>query len=201
MITYDLQRAKQAVQYLVDSSYFHHHIKKLRNTVEKPRAMPFKDDAEALNELLVIGRQNQLAMENLIAVAEMKRGGKNDYQREYMAAKRQRDRKVLQLEELMTGKPLDAATRKQILERQYVVWNKERDEFLKGKPDLPWVVRNEAIRSFWGRKEREVDALIAEAQANGPVKRKYRVVVERQPRTDFGKALKNAIAKPVDKTR
>jgi hypothetical protein len=201
MIAYDLPRAKQAVQFLVDSSYFHHHIKKLRTTVAKPRALPFKDDAEVLNELLVIGRQNEQAMENLIAVADLKRGGKNDYQREYMAAKRQRDRKVLLLEELMTGKKLDNAQKLATLRRQYEVWNKERDEYLKGKGELPWLQRNESIRAFWGRKEREIEVLIEEAKASGPIKRKYRVVVERQPKTNFGKALVGALQKPVDKSR
>lgn len=36
MVQYDLAKAKAAVQFLVGSSYFHHHhIKKLRNTVVK----------------------------------------------------------------------------------------------------------------------------------------------------------------------
>jgi hypothetical protein len=115
---YNKARVREAVQYLVGSSYFHHHVTKLRSSVEKPRSMPFKDDAEALNELLVIGRQNLDAMENLISVAEFKRGDKNEYQREYMAAKRQRDRKVCELEELMTGKPLVQAARDAVLRRQ-----------------------------------------------------------------------------------
>lgn len=172
MITYDVHRARRAVQYLVNSSYAHHHIKKLRNTVERPRSLPFKEAAEALNELLRIGRQNHQAMENLIAVAEYKRGGKNDYQREYMAAKRKRDRKVWQLEELMTGKELSPAARKTVLERQYRVWNKERDKLLKSNEGKPWLERNEAIRNFWERKEQEIDALTQEARKNGLTKRR-----------------------------
>ncbi len=199
MIDYDLARARQAVQYLVDSSYFRHHVTKLRNTVGRPRAMPFKEDAECLNELLVVGRQNGQAMENLIAVAEFKRGGKNEYQREYMAAKRKRDRKVFQLEELMTGKKLSAAQRTALLKRQYVVWNKERDAFLKSKGELAWAQKNQALAQFWERKEHELDALITEAQASGPVKRKYTVKVEQQPKTAFGKALVAAVKKPPPK--
>lgn len=195
MIQYELQRAKKAVQYLVDSSYFHHHVKKLRNTVEKPRSLPFKEDAEVLNELLVIGRQNLAAMENLIAVAEFKRSGKNDYQREYMAAKRKRDRKVFELEELMSGKPLNQTMRAKVLKHQYNVWNKERDQFLSQKGDMQWAQKNEAIKAFWQRKEAELDALIAEAKASGPIKRKYKVDVPKTPRTGFGKALANAIKK------
>lgn len=195
MIQYDAARARQAVQFLVDSSYFHHHIKKLRNTVEKPRAMPFKEDAEVLNELLVIGRQNHTAMENLISVAEYKRDSKNDYQREYMAAKRKRDRKVLELEELMTGKKLPKEQHAKTLKRQYDVWNKEREQFLATKTEVSWAEKNDAIRSFWDRKERELDALIAEAKAHGPIKRKYKVEVPKTPKTGFGKALANALKK------
>lgn len=197
MIAYDKARAKAAVQFLVDSSYFRHHVTKLRNTVEKPRALPFKDDAEALNELLVIGRQNLAAMENLISVAEYKRSNKNDYQREYMAAKRQRDRKVLLLEELMSGKPVAQQHRKAVLDHQYVVWNKERDALLKRNASADWTTRNKVIKAFWDTKEAEVDALIEEAKKTGPVRRgaKRVVVVRQEPKTAFGKALANAVKK------
>lgn len=195
MIRYDAARARLAVQFLVDSSYFHHHIKKLRNTVEKPRALPFKEDAEVLNELLVIGRQNVTAMENLIAVAEFKRGGKNDYQREYMAAKRKRDRKVIELEELMVGKKLSNEQRVKVLKRQYEVWNREREQYLSTKGEMTWLEKNEAIRSFWDRKEHEIDTLIGEAKASGPIKRKYKVEVPKAPKTGFGKTLANALKK------
>lgn len=192
---YDVGRAKAAVQFLVDSSYFHHHVTKLRNTVGKPRALPFRDDAEPLNELLIVGRQNLAAMENLIAVAEYKRGGKNEYQREYMAAKRKRDRKVMELEALMTGKTVPAAGRRAVLDRQYSVWNKEREKLLAAKGELAWVERNDVIRSFWDRKEKEIEALIEEAKSQPAIKRKYRVVVEKEPKTPFGKALANAVGR------
>jgi hypothetical protein len=167
--------------------------------------MPFKSDAEVLNELLTIGRQNIAAMENLIGVAEFKRSDKNDYQRNYMAAKRQRDRKVFELEELMTGKALGQSARAIVLRHQYDVWNKEKAAFIKAQGDLTWSQRNDATRKFWERKEAELDALTAEARANGPIKRKYRVVVPKEPKTEFGKALVSAVTpqpnKRIDKRR
>jgi hypothetical protein len=172
MIDYSLERARRAVQYLVDSSYFHHHVKKLRNTVGRPRSMPFKDEAEPLNELLVVGRQNRQAMENLIAVAEQKRGGKTEYQREYMAAKRRRDRKVLQLEALLIGKDLSPQQKKNVLDRQYAVWNKERDQMLDAHQDQSWTARNEMIRDFWQQKEEELEALTDEARDRAPPRRR-----------------------------
>lgn len=195
MIEYNEKRAQAAVQFLVDSSYSVHHITKLRSTVTKPRAMPFKDDAECLNELLVIGRQNLKAMENLIELAEFKRGNKASYQREYMAAKRQRDRKVIELEQQLVGRKLTLDQRNALLQKQYVIWHKERDQLLK-KFNGSWVERNALLKDFWATKESEIDQLLAEAKQtlDHVVKRKRVVIVERQPKTVLGAKLKEALA-------
>lgn len=201
---YDVDRARQAVQYLVDSSYFHHHLKKLRSTVEKPRALPFREDAEPLNELLIVGRQNLKAMENLISVAEAKRDDRNAYQRHFMAAKRQRDRKVIQFEELMAGQRFSLDERNKALLRQYDIWNAEKEKFVAKLPGLSWAERNERIRVFWAAKEAEVDALIEEAKKSGPVRRKRVYTVRPEPTGAVGKALKEALQKPkkpVDRRR
>jgi hypothetical protein len=188
-----------AVQFLVDSSYFHQHVRKLRTAVTRPRAMPFKADSEVLNELLVIGRQNPQAMENLIEVAEVKRDGRNEYQRQYMAAKRQRDRKIVEFEERVLGKRLAPEAKIQVLQRQYATWNKERDAFIKSMGDVAWAERNERLKDFWERKEREIDALIEEAKVHGPVKRKRVVQVGPVPKTEFAKKLTKAIQYPPSK--
>lgn len=189
MVTYNLARAREAVQYLVDSSYFHHHIKKLRNTIKKPRALPFKGESECLNELIVIGRQSAAALENLLKVAEFKRGDRNDYQREYMAIKRKRDAKIVKFEETVTGRRLTLDERINAIRMQYVVWNKERDALMKRIQTLPWAERNQKIREFWQAKEIELDALVAEAR---PVRRRRVVEVPRKPTTALGHALVEA---------
>jgi hypothetical protein len=199
MIKYDTARARAAVQHLVDTSYFLHHLRKLRSTLAKPRALPFRDEFEVLNELLVIGRQSPEAFENLIKLAEFKRDSdKNSYQREYMASKRQRDRKVIKLEETMTGKKLDLDTRRKVLQKQYDVWNSERQQMLDAIADRSWADRNAAIRDFWERKEAEVDALQHEAESHGPVKRRRRYIVEAPQKPT---ALREAFKKAVDKRR
>lgn len=199
MIKYDTARARAAVQHLVDTSYFLHHLRKLRSTLPKPRALPFRDEFEVLNELLVIGRQSPEAFENLIKLAEFKRDSdKNSYQREYMASKRQRDRKVIKLEETMTGKKLDLAGRNRVLQKQYEVWSVERQRMLDAIADRSWADRNEAIRDFWERKEAEVDALQHEAESHGPVKRRRRYTVEAPQKPT---ALREAFKKAIDKRR
>lgn len=195
MIEYDAERVRQAVQFLVDSSYFMHHTKKLRSTVKKKRSLPFKDDAECLNELLVVGRQSEAAMEALIEVAAFKRPGRNDYQREFMAAKRRRDRKVLELEEALVGRQLGLDERNQVLLRQYDIWNKEKAGVLAQLGDAEWAERNAAIRDFWVAKEKEIDALTEEAKKSlqKTATRKRVVVVQPEPTTQLGNKLKEAL--------
>jgi hypothetical protein len=132
-------------------------------------------------------------MEALIALAESKRGGKSDYQREYMATKRRRERKVLLLEELMTGKPVPKAQQADVIKHQNAVWSREKEALLDRLGDLPWAARNDRLRAFWDRKERELDALIAEARDSGPVKRRRVVRVRPQPKSAFGQQLAGAL--------
>lgn len=195
MIEYDPDRARLAVQFLVDSPYFYQHTRKLLAAIERPRSLPFKEAAEVLNELVVIGRQSRQAMDNLVKVAEVKRDDRNDYQRQYMAAKRQRDRKVILLEELLDGRKLPHEMRVRLLQRQYAVWNRERDQFIAALGDVSWSERNAHLREFWARKESEIEQLIEEARKHAPAvrKRKRVVVVQQPPRSHFGEALAKAI--------
>ena len=199
---YDHKRVRDAVQFLVDSPYFAQHLRKLRSVVKRPRALPFKDAAEPLNELLVLGRQSIKAMENLIAVAEFKRTDRNEYQRGFMAAKRARQRKVIQLEEVLSGRSLTVDQRANVLLRQTAVWEKEKDQYLARRAEElgtapTWVERNEFIREFWKLKEAEIDALLVEAHRvlDKTVKRKRVVEVEKPAKpTAMGEALKKYLA-------
>lgn len=196
MTAYDLSRVRLAVQFLVDSPYFHQHTKKLTASVSRPRALPFRGQAEVLNELILVGRQNLQALTNLLHVAEHKRDDRNEYQRQYMAAKRQRDRKALLLEEILEGRKLPHDYRVRILHKQYVVWNKERDQFIKSLGDVSWTERNVQLRTFWERKEAELDELVEEARKRGPVVRKRkRVIVATppEPKSHFGQKLAGAL--------
>lgn len=176
MITYNHDKARQAVQFLVDDSYFAGHVRKLRNFVQKPRSMPFKDEAACLNELLAIGRQNPQAMENLIDVAEQKRDDRNEYQRKFMAKKRARDNIVIKVQELKLGKKLSLDERKDVLLVQYANWETEKDAEIARYPDATWEQRNEIKRQFWD----QIDALLPEVleaakEEFAPVVRKKKI--------------------------
>lgn len=194
MLTYDVKKARQAVQFLVDSPFFDRNVKRLRSLLDKPRTTPYRGETEFLNELLVIGRQRRESFERLVELAEYKRDDRGSYQRRFMAAKRQRERKVIALEELLRGKKLGLDERKDALLKQYEVWNREKEAMLAKFPGAEWIKRNELIKQFWDTKEAELDALIAEA-SKPPVSRKRKevVVVEREPASAFGAKLKQAI--------
>ena len=203
MIEYDVARARKAVQLLVYVSHFDDYVKTLKKHVAKPRAMPYKGDKEALNELLKIGRQDLGALDRLIEVAAFKRDDKNtkavEYQRQFMAQKRQRDQKVIQFEEMMKGKKLSLEERRQLLLKQYAVWNKEREQFLGMHADASWKERNVLIRDFWKMKEDELNDLIKEAgkaQTTHQLHKNKRTVEVRPVReTTMRHAMKKALDK------
>lgn len=176
MITYNHDKARQAVQFLVDDSYFAGHVRKLRNFVQKPRSMPFKDEAACLNELLAIGRQNPQAMENLIDVAEQKRDDRNEYQRKFMAKKRARDNIVIKVQELKLGKKLSLDERKDVLLVQYANWETEKDAEIARYPDATWEERNEIKRQFWDQIDTVLPEVLEAAKEEfAPVVRKKKI--------------------------
>lgn len=173
MLKFDVQRAQEAVQYLVDSSYEKHHVKRLRNVVQRPRSLPFRGEAEVLNELLVVGRQNLRAMENLIAVAEFKRSAKTPYMKAFMQAKRERDRKVVQIEEVTNNRKLTLDERVALLRATHEKWNTERSRHLQGcaqqyreqcGKEPEWAHSNAFIKDFWMHKDMELDVLLRKAK-------------------------------------
>lgn len=172
MLQYDQARIKEAVKYLVAAPYFKHHVRKLNSAVSRPRALPFRDDAEVLNELLIVGRQSLQSMNNLIELAEYKRDDRNTYQRKYMADKRKREAKVIAAQERLVRHPLSASERRKVLLAQYDIWNAQKEGhiaecvkiYVGQFGDEPgWEQRNQFIKDFWIVKDMELDQLMDEA--------------------------------------
>jgi hypothetical protein len=188
---YDLERARRAVEYLVATPYFPHRVKGLRNEVTKPRAKPYKDDAEPLNELLVIGRQNLQAMENLIAVAEYKRDNdRGEYQRKYMADMRRRHKLAAQLEERNTGHRMTLDERKDFALEIQAEWMEERDSYVARRQaqyiaqfntEPGFEDKRAFIEQFWEIRERELEAMLSEPSSPEHSLRKRKRVVQVNP--------------------
>ena len=157
MITYDLKRAKLAIQYLVNATFSSHHIRKIWTAVGKPRSLPFKNDLEHLNELVLIGRQSEQALKNLLELVEFKRDDAAAYMREFMRAKRARDSKYILLLEYEKGKKFDQAEKRRILIEKYFHWHDEKRRFLERQGNLSYEEKNAALKLFWAEQERKLD--------------------------------------------
>lgn len=203
MVDYNLERARLAVQYLVDTPYFTHRVKGLRSALSKPRSLPFRDEAEVLNELLIIGRQNEQAMENLVAVAELKRDDRSSYQRDFMRAKRQRERLFIKLKQLDIGRKLAPDERYQVLQKQYAVWEQEKLRFVDARcnrmindGDVPTGEdRYKFTREFWTNVEDSLVQEISKLEAIIAKRGKVRIVQGVNKVTQMSKAFTKAVDK------
>lgn len=204
---YDLERARLAVEFLVNARYFPQHVRGLRAAIKKPRALPYKDDEEVLNELVVIGRQSEQAMENLIAVAKFKRkDDRGEYQRKFMKEQRDRWRKVYRLEERVTGRKLGLDERDRLAKEAQAQWLEERDAYIQTRTEQLRIQHDAEpthedrlafISQFWANKDAELDAMLAEPPAQEHrIKRKKRVVVVQSTEDDT--AMKAALKKLID---
>lgn len=206
MVTYNLKRAKKAVEFLVQAAHYESYKASMKQIIDKPRALPYKDDKEVLNELIVIGRQSMRAFENLLEVVEHKRttpeDRKNEYQKEFMAAKRLRDRKFITLCELEKGKRLGVDERHSLLVTQHKKWEHDKLEYIALHGDVSWKDRNILINQFWETKDEELAQQIHEVEyiqkTHAANKLKKPIVVQpvkRRAPTKMELALKNAVDK------
>jgi hypothetical protein len=203
-VRYDVARVQQALQFLVDSPYGMRHVQRIKALVEKPRAMPFQDEADSLNELLLVGRQSRETLNKLIDVVEFKRRSRGNYQRDFMATKRARERKVIQLESLLRGKNLTLDERNLVLRQYYETWTKQKNGFIIGREPASWPERNEVIREFWMSVDKTLDQRLAAAR-----EQEARVVHRKQtfttswtkPRGVLGEKLMEALSTLPEKPR
>jgi hypothetical protein len=192
MLSYNPERVREAVQYLVDTSYFQHHLRKIRSNLPKPRAMPFKGETEVLNELLVVGRQSAKALENLIELAEFKRqDSKGNYQARFMAAKRERERKIIALEQILQKKRLSLDERRAAIIKHSEQFKQDKEAHIQTSQaayiaefgDEPgWKEKQQFIKEFWALKDMELDMMVEEAKRMMPMtERKVKRVVKVEP--------------------
>ena len=100
--------------------------------------------------------RRKFTYQKLLVMAELKFAG--------MAAKRQRDRKVIAVEEMLQGRTLTLDERRRVLLSQYAEWNKEKAAWLAARGPLAWEERNAALREFWAVKDEESERLAEEVK-------------------------------------
>jgi hypothetical protein len=154
-VIYDIPRATQAVQFLVDDPYAVARYKSLRKAITQPRRLPNKDEAEVLNELIKIGRQSPVALEKLIALAEFKRNlDSRSYMASFMSSSRRRVKETLQIEMTMLGQTYTPDERIEAGQRIKSQWASEKEAILVkaqaeyGTEKLPHSQKVALIRQF-----------------------------------------------------
>ncbi|MFZ6731950.1 hypothetical protein ACO0LG_08535 [Undibacterium sp. Ji42W] len=206
-VNYNVARATAAVQFLVNDSYAASRYKKLRSAVARPFVLPFKEEKEVLNELVLIGRQSPLALEKLIAIAEFKRNvDDKTYMATLMAAQRRRVKDALFVEQTMAGVKYTHEERYEAERRIRTNWSNERAMLLEqetkkheekfGEP-LPYETRREIIKLFWDRIDTLLVRLKKEAVEKSEqvrVAKKYKVEVDKHiPETEVARKLTAAL--------
>jgi len=183
-VEYDIPRATAAVQFLVDDPYAVARYKALRKAITQPRRLPYKDEAEMLNELIKIGRQSPVALEKLIAVAEFKRNLSDvSYMASFMSHSRRRVKDTLQIEQTMLGQTYTHEERYEAEHRVKAQWAAEKEAFLVkaqeeyGAGKLPHDQKIAMTRQFWARvdtliEELKVRAETVKSKIEAPRKRK-----------------------------
>lgn len=208
MINYNVDKAVKAVQYLVTDQFYARRVRKLWNTVAKKRSLPFKDDEEPLNELVIVGRQDEKALQALLSLAEYKRTDKNEYQRQFMAAKRKRQALYVEVYEKLNGEKASLEKRREILIRQQEEWDRERDEYVAENSqryretygeDPTWTQTNEMKREYWAI----VDARLAKMreEVEYALKPKKRVVTVKETPAKQLTKMQQAFAAIVDRKK
>ena len=180
---------------------------KIAAVVRRPRALPFKGDAEALNELVKIGRQSADALQNLFAIAEFKRDDRTAYQRQYMAQRRERERKVIRIEEWATDRKLTLDQRKDLLHKRYAEWESKRSKHTaklhaqfkrENNREPTWQETQSFVRDFWVAVDLELARMMDEIQRVESSPKRAKRVVKVTPKVSnptFQQALQKAFTK------
>lgn len=143
--------------------------------------LAFTGDRAFLNPLLALASSNREQFLKIIGLIETKRAAaglaplsapvesgydKTRYMREFMAQKRERERRAAEIENMMRGdrSPLKGRPRLEFMATQSARWKAQRDELIAAARQrtggkLTRDEEQEIIKQFWARVDRELDGL------------------------------------------
>ena len=208
-VEYDIPRATAAVQFLVNDPYAVARYKALRKAITQPRRLPYKGDAEVLNELIKIGRQSPVALEKLIAVVEFKRNlDDTSYMATFMAESRRRVKEALFIQQTVAGVTFSHEERYAAERKIKAQWATEKHSFLEearieysaatGEEKLPHDQKLDLSKAFWAKIDAELIGMRERAiELRGIVAapKKYKVTVDKKVQdSDIARKLNSAYA-------
>ena len=166
------QRIIQAVNYLITSPKYSRMINEITGIIEQwdTHPMTYGGDLSFLNALIDVGLSDRVAFEKLVKLIETKRKlipeiKRVDYQRDFMAEKRARLDKAVELHELLKGKFPNGTARDAHRKVTQAKWMAERDVYVAAKGKLTWKETNAARNEFWAIIDRNLDEAIAAERA------------------------------------
>ena len=161
---YNVHRAAYALNHLLKSQEFLQTWEQIDCAVKCKDRNAFDGDfhLEPLNELVLIGVQNQRALRNLRQMVTYKKRNRDDYQRNLMEIIRRVGRKALLVEEFFafSAKPFDMQDRREFFVRQQALWGASKACFIAGRDASTWDKRCELVREFWQTVETDLDETI-----------------------------------------
>lgn len=165
------QRVVEAVNYLIRAPQYAKLINEITSIIETwdTHPMTYGGKLSHLNALIDVGLADRIAFEKLVRLIETKRKlvpeiKRVDYQRGFMAEKRARLDKAIELHELTKGKFATGKARKAHAADVQRRWMAARDEFVTSKGELGWAERNAARAVFWAGVDLKLDEALAQAR-------------------------------------
>ena len=167
----DKNAVKDAVQFLVDTDRYAELKKNLKVALAnwKTKPMVFVGELAILNALLDVGILSGPAFQNVFDIIERTRRGspttgKTDYMRGHMAARRARERKAVQLAEIINGRKMKPDEKEAYAMAVHTGWMVKRGEYMAEREPLEWSERNAVIGDYWRAVDAELDRDLEEAQ-------------------------------------
>ena len=198
----DKSAIKAAVESLIKTTRYIEQKKYITETVENwsKRQIQFVGDDAPLNALVDLGVESEEALDNVFALIERKRRAiptvkKMDYQRDYMRQRRKRVMIATKLEQISTGKKMDAEQRAAFAAVLIADWTKKREQELAKYPEADWKERNEIVGRFWEAIDTRLESEFAKASSvlDAPGHRVVRKVQVRKPVGILGEKLQSAL--------
>lgn len=183
---YDKQALLIAINHLVLSERAETHYNLLESLLGLPVDTPVKltDEAEMLNALLELGREDRDAYGRVMELVDRKRVergwtpllkpepqgfNRNEYQRDFMYQKRQRERRAVEIENMLrpARDKLIGNDRLEFMRRTSARWKESRDKMMTAARQASGGTLSKdqvsaILKAFWERVDRELDEAEAE---------------------------------------
>lgn len=181
-MSFDMDDVKAAARRLVKGDDAEDQFKILDAVIRKAAGLPVKLTGRytPMNPLLQLRQADSPTYDTVMGWVTDKRKQLNlpplkdeqsevrrEYMREFMAAKRQREGRAVEIENMLRSDNdrLRGTARMEFVRRQSAMWKKERDKLLAaerkaaGTEHIPSDVYSQTLKNFWANVDRQLDEM------------------------------------------